>query len=614
MRERAAGGVRHRCPRVRRGWRAATRRPAADRGFSLLEITVAIVILGIVMAAAAPQMVSSIHATGKAKLVSRAKGVLQGQLDSMRTIPFRVAPSAGDHRDLLDTYYRNVTAPSAPSCGTAAAPAKPLTAWTGYVSAASSARCSYEPPTGAYYRKVLAPGTGDLPANFAVVVDTQFLSASTPPTVVAPLSTFDSQVTGRDRPPSSQVGVTATVLYSTFGKWTPVTVYTQIASRTPTDIRIRLEARATAMEVGAVLDSGDTISLTGGQLDLTGSLANTSQAKASLSAISGASSVDGRKNGAALAVDAPYTNLLNLSVSSDGLGSGCSETCWGATLLPPFVAAADNGLPRIGVSGLPGLLNPVQTTLPDNVTRDGFQFRGSTPQLPGLQTTLVSLDSTPPVGELLTGLASGLFHCAFSLVGATSHVTSSGYINSTDELSPTNPLSVEACGGARTNVIRLLPTTTAPDGLVRVTLKSSAKCTVTGAGHAPTTSFDYRADVEYWTWTPGLVVLGVTLVPGHGEYVSAGTITPATTTDPLASVALTTAVSDTETLGTYIESWGGLTRGQVTATTTSTATSGVAEVAIPALFTLQTKALANDDDTALSFAAGATSCRAEDKR
>jgi prepilin-type N-terminal cleavage/methylation domain-containing protein len=206
---------------VRRPFWQRRVRGRADAGFSFLEIVAAIVILGVAMAAAAPQMVASIRSTSKAKQVSRAKGVLQGQLDQMRTMPFRVAPSAGDHRDLLDTYYRNRSAPSvSPACGTATAAVQPLASWTGYVAPASTARCPYEPASGAFYRKVLPPGSGELPAGFAVVVDTAFVSAtaSATPTVLTPATTYDSQVAGSDRPPSTQVGVTATVLYDDHGR------------------------------------------------------------------------------------------------------------------------------------------------------------------------------------------------------------------------------------------------------------------------------------------------------------------------------------------------------------------------------------------------------------
>jgi prepilin-type N-terminal cleavage/methylation domain-containing protein len=587
-------------------------RPANDGGFSLLEIAIAVALLGVVATASGPQMIASIRATGTAKLIAQAKGVLQGQLDAMRTLPYRVAPAAGAHRDLLDTYFRDTTAAGTPTCMTGGKWTPPTAAWTGYVPAASSARCSYEPTGVPMYRKVIPAGSPELPAGFALVLDTMFVSGGTTPVAVAPKATYNTQVAGRDFPPTYQVGVTATVLMADRKGWKPVTVYTQIASRTPSDTRIKLNARGTAVQIGSTTSAGENLSLTGGQLDLSGSLSTTSQARASLSAVESSSSLAGRQAGANLSVDAPYTNLVNLNATAGDLFSGCSGPCWGATLIPPFVLSADNGLPRAGVQGIPSVLNPVQTQMPDNVTRDGFRFKTESPTLSGLSDSLplVSLDAVPPAGSVLTNLVSGLQNCAFSLTGPVSHLTGSGYINSTDETATTNPMSVEACGGTHTNVIRVLPTTYAPDGLIRITARSAARCTVSGLNHTPSTDVSYRAEVEYWKWTPGITIFGVEIFGGYGSYVSAGTITPSTTTDPLANVPLTTAVTPTRTLGDYIESWTGLTGDRVT----KTASGHVAEVNIPALVTVLTKPTAGDPRTAVSVAVGAAGCRAEDNR
>lgn len=595
----------------------------AERGFSTLEVVVAVMIMGMILAAVGPQFVGSFRATNKAKLVSQAKGVLQGQLDAMRNLPFRVAPSAGDHLDLLDTYYRNLAAPAtAPACGSATAAAQPLAAWTGYVTAASPARCGYE-PAGAFYRYVIPPGAGSVPVNFAIVVDTQFVSAATPSTIVAPAGTYDSQTAGRDRAPVQQVGVTATALYNDHGKWHPVTVYTQIAAQTPAVAQIKLAAGATAVEIGSAAAGGlESLTMTGGQMMLTGSLFNTSEAKASLTSMSAASSAAGLKTGSSLAVSAPYANVIDLHTGQGDLVSGCSSICWGSTVITPFIVSADNGLPRAGVEGFPGLINPVHTLLPDNITRDGFRFKTGTVTLPGLETNLVTLDATPPAGELLTDLAptlvDGLYRCAPSLTAPTSHVTASGYLNSTgDAAGQPNPLSLDACGAAYTNVVRVLPTTTAPDGLVRITARSSARCKVTGSAHIPDTSADYRAEVEYWKWTPALLdLLGVVLVPGSGTYVSAGVITPSTTSDPLASVPLTTPVSDTHTLGDYLESWTGLTASGVQRAETTTAHGALASLTVPAVVSLQTKPVRGGSDpaSAVSVSIGAASCYAEDNR
>lgn len=581
-------------------------RRAHDAGFSMLEVVVAIAILGIAMAAAGPQMVASMRASGTAKLVSQAKGVLQGQLDAMRTLPYRVNPSAGDHRDLLDTYYRDLTpAPAVPHCGVQGAPGEPLASWTGYVSG-SQARCFYEQAAGPFYRKVLGAGTAGVPAGFAVVLNTSFVAATVTPTVVAPAVGYTSQVAGRDQPPSSQVGVTATVLYSAHGTWKPVTAYTQIASRTASDTRIKLDARAAAVRVGAARISGESITMTGGQIELNGSLSTTSQARANLSAFGAASSLTGRREGAALAVQAPYTNPVPVYAAAGGLAADCIETCWAPSSIPSFIVAADNALPRAGVTGSPGVLTPVRTEVPQTLTRSGFQFRVESPTLPGLSSTLVAMD---PLGEGRVGNSvDGLYNCAFPSTAAASHLTGSGFINSTDDIASANPFSAEACAGGHTDVVRVLPTSLAPEGLLRITARSAARCLVSGLTHTPSAEVSYRAEVEYWKWTPG--VYGVSI--GHGEYVSAGIITPSTTSDPLAAISLSTPVSDTEVLGDYVESLTGLTSDRLLVD----ATGHVAEVTIPALVAVQTQPVAGPahPGTAVSVAIGSASCRAEDNR
>ncbi len=349
---------------------------------------------------------------------------------------------------------------------------------------------------------------------------------------------------------------------------------------------------------------------------MNGSLFNTSEAKASLTSIGAASSAAGLQTGSSLSVSAPYTNIANLNTGQGDLVAGCSSICWGASVITPFVVSAANGLPRAGVEGIPGLINPVHTLLPDVVTRDGFRFKTGSVSLAGLDTDLVTLDAplASEVGDLVPSLVGGLYQCALSLTGPTSHVTASGYLNSTDETAPTGPLSVDACGAAKNNVVRVLPTSTAPDGLIRITARSSARCKVSGVAHTPSVTKDYRAEVSYWKWTPALLdIFGIVLFPGHGEYVSLGIIDENTSTDPLAAVNLSTIrVDDTRYLDDYIESWAGLTTSGV-----AQSTSGrVASLTVPAVVTVQTKPVrgAGDPASAVSIAVGASSCYAEDNR
>ncbi len=54
---------------------------------------------------------------------------------------------------------------------------------------------------------------------------------------------------------------------------------------------------------------------------------------------------------------------------------------------------------------------------------------------------------------------------------------------------------MDACGAANTNVIRILPTVDAPDGLIRITVQILRPLQVSGAAHTPTATADYRAEV-----------------------------------------------------------------------------------------------------------------------
>ena len=122
--------------------RGRGRRDAADGGFTLLEVIAALMVLGLAAGAVALQAFGSARAGGRAKVIAQAKGVVHGQLDAMRTMPFAIAPSAGDHVDLLDRYYPDLTSPPvAPGCAATSPAALPGVGWVGYVPAAAP-RCA----------------------------------------------------------------------------------------------------------------------------------------------------------------------------------------------------------------------------------------------------------------------------------------------------------------------------------------------------------------------------------------------------------------------------------------------------------------------------------------
>lgn len=591
--------------------RSADRDPAGvasaehEGGFTLIEVLVSLGIITVVMTALLPQLIVGIKATGTSSLVTQAKGVAQGQLERMRNLPYHVAPAAGDYRDVLDYYFRNLTPPTtAPTCAPGGPYAVPQASWTGYVT--GTARCDYEPSSGAMYRYVVPTTQG-----FTVVVDTQFLSNANPPQPVTPYSGYNTQTTGKDSPAATQIGVTVTVLYSDKQTLRPVTTYTQIADQPTATIRLKLTADATAVDIGSVTATNGAVSLTGGLLNLAGSLTYASNAAANLAAASGGLATGEQASGASASLAAPPAQTATTQLGSAGsLSGGCVLACWGATQLDLPAMSADAGLPNVGTATA-----PMQSLLTSN-TNAGLSFGNGAatdyrPSL-GLSSPLVRLD--PQAGASSTGVTSS---CHPGNTGAPAYVGSSGFLRSTSTTASPDPSAAEACAVSRASTISLFPTSFAPRGVVQIELQeASAHCVVSGVAHSPTVSYDYRAVVRYHDGGGG-----------DDAYVQAAVITPAATTDPLAGVDLTSvAVGGGHKLGDYIASWSSLLANSLT----PTSANGAAAVRLPGVVKLTSQPVRGTDQTtaadgtvtaavvdpasAVSFSAGVVGCSAQDAR
>lgn len=571
-----------------------------DEGFSLVEVLVALGVLMVVVTAMLPQLVVSIRSTGTARLVTQAKGIAQGELERMRNLPYHISPAAGDFRDVLDYYYTDLQPGSTPTCTVAGGGyAVPQPNWAGYVSG-TTPRCSYEPPVGiAFYRTVreVPATTGTVP--FTVVVNTRFLSGSTPPQPVTPRAGYDTQSAAGARPASPQIGVTATVLYSQRATVRPVSSYTQIADRPTTTTRVKAEASVTTLDVGSVTTASGPVSLSSGLLNLAGALTYASTVSSTLSGTSASVATGEQASGASRTVAAPPSTTAGvLTAGSGSLATfGCDFACWEGTRLDLGASSADQGLPNAGTPA-----SPMQALLTEKVS-SGFSFGNSAAAdyRPGLKLVppLLRLDSSASPGA--SGTAAG---CLPGTSGAQSYVTAAGYLRTTAADYLADPMAVEACGVARTSTISLFPTDFAPRGVVLVELRrATARCLVSGPAHTSSATFDYEAEVKYFD--------------GSG-YQSAGIVTPTSTTDPLAGVNLaTTAVGGTKVLGDYVASWAMLTSGKVV----KTQVAGVAEVQVPGVVTIASKPVRQhatitdgDPDSVVSMAIGALSCSAEDTR
>lgn len=576
--------------------RASSRK---DDGFSLIEVVVALGILMVLVTALLPQLVAGIRATSTARLVTQAKGMAQAELEAMRNLPFHVSYEAGDFRDVLDYYYKDLGAPStSPGCMSGTKFAPPQLGWTGYV-APTAARCSYEPATGAFYRTVRQVPAAEGISAFTIVVSTQFLSGSTPPMPVTPPTGYDTQSSTAGEPASTQVGATVTVLYTNRATLRPTSTSTQIARQPPVTTRVRADAVVSAIDVGSVTAAGVPITLSAGQLSLTGSLTHASNVTATLAATSGGLATGEKAGGASATVSAPPSRSSSVSLAGAAtLGiAGCDYACWGATRADVPAVSAAGGLPIVGSAS-----SPAQSLL-TSTSNNGFSFGNGAvadyrPELE-LASPLVRLD--PNAVTAGSGVTAA---CAMGTSGTASYVTASGFVRTTATSAASDPSAVESCAVSRTSSLSLFPTTFAPRGIVLIELRrATARCRVTGEGHTASVSRDYEAIVKYWNGT---------------SYQTAATITPSTTADPLESIDLATTATGNDTfLGDYISSWSGLTVGEVTAS----AAGGEAQVKVPGVVTLVTQPVrkhdtivTGDPTSVVSLAVGAISCSAVDAR
>lgn len=575
-----------------------------DAGFSLVEVIVAVGILLLLAVSTLPQLLVGIRSNDVARQSLQEKGFAQTEVERMRNLPFHVAPAAGDYIDVLDRFFPTLTAPNTiPDCADTGPFSAPPSAWTGYV-APGAKHCPWE-PSGAFYRTVLTEAGNPRLRGFVLVLDTQFLDESTPPLAVTPPADYDALQVGRDAPPTSQIGVTVSVFRTTRDVTRPMTTYAQIGRRDQLEALVASSIDVTALDLGSTTPDGLPITLAGGRIGLDASLTYASRATAVLSSTTTGISTGQQAGGAGVALSAPpEATAVAQTLGANSLDtSGCSLACWGGTRTSPVGVTSVGGLPAVGSP-----TSPVQASVRDMTNRGitlgggaGAQYRSDR----ALTGPLVRLDNGSGIdGEGGSGTRTGVAGtCAATSGGDPVRVVSSGWLRTTSPADPVTPSVVEACGITRSATISLLPTTFAPDGVVRVNLPSAAvRCRVSGATHSATTTVSYEATVQRWSPT---------------GYVTIATITQATTADPLAAFDLTTPLGGGNgKVGDYIESWSSATVSRVH----RVAADGEASVDVPGVVTIlstPTRELAGgaiDPLSAVSMSLGVLSCSAEDRR
>jgi prepilin-type N-terminal cleavage/methylation domain-containing protein len=394
---------------------------ARDDGFTLVEIIVSLGLFAIVSTAVVAQVIVGMRAAATARDISQAKGVAQARLEQMRMMPFFVGRSAGDYIDVLDTYYRHTSPPATTaSCATGTGLTEPQTTWSGYLPA-SAARCSYE-PTGAMFRRVINPVQAPGMGAFALVVNTQFITQGSPPSVITPQAGYNSQVSGSDVPAANQIGVTVTVIYKSQSGFKRVSLYSQIGQRTPVAPMIENAVTVSTLRMASTMDSATptNLRLDVGLINLIGELSTGSKVTANATAGAAGTSLGSSATGASVNASAPEnTPALSATAPPAGLFGGCAFACLGTTSASGVSAYSSDGLPLSGTA-----TSPVQATIPGGTSHNGFQFDN------GKAGTRLRLSSTDPMVSLDTTQAAPtrmVTDCSFSSSGAPAFLGATGF-------------------------------------------------------------------------------------------------------------------------------------------------------------------------------------------
>lgn len=428
----------------------------------------ALSVFAVIAVAVLPLLLTSLKATTKVKLETKAKNVTQLQLERMRGLTFHVDRQNGPFLDLLDLYFTNASnAVQVRSDGTTGV----FLAEAGGVGGA---------PSGPAYR-VTTPAVQGEP-GFSQQVYTQFLR-TTATRAVVPL-TYDSQTVGQDSPPSQLVSITVLTAW-TLGGGGSLRTYTEVADESSSVAFITSQAQALALRVTST--SADQAQTLIGQVGLakadgsltTGSVAGV-QGEGVSAELLGLDRIVGAVSDASAPSNAVPANPAGTSgTSANGIAlqlgaSGCGWASFGKSRVADASATTAAGYPVVP-SNAPTDVTAVGAAM----TRAGLVTSGTGcggksfawrnyVEAPSYPSTFGVANNLPLVFINDVGGGGDLEAAAPVAVGRVA-VSATGLLEV--------PRSVTAIASASTAVVRVMPTTDRPNGLVTAELKSSqASC------------------------------------------------------------------------------------------------------------------------------------------
>jgi prepilin-type N-terminal cleavage/methylation domain-containing protein len=321
-------------------WRDLFRRTTGDAsGFALVEIIVALSVIGLAAAASTPLLITGIDASVTARMNTQAKNLAQQRIESMRDLQFHVDRQNGPFVDLLDIYYtdRSTTAVTRTRANEVE-----VGQWVSGGGAAPA-------PTGPFYKIQVAQVPGS--ALFSQTIYTQFLDYNGSPVAATAFANYNSQTEGLDSPPTNMVGVTVVTSWTRAGSSHSYASYTRIADSRGAGSSVTSQASGNFLRLSATGASANSLSVDLLDSMASGALSTGSLATADIRSLQATdAAADGYAGATAVATSPSGGGSQNSPVSafsSTGDTANCGWVSAGITQVADVSAATTSGLPQV---------------------------------------------------------------------------------------------------------------------------------------------------------------------------------------------------------------------------------------------------------------------------
>jgi type II secretory pathway pseudopilin PulG len=524
-------------------WRDVFRRTTGDAsGFALVEIVVALFIIGLAAAASTPLLITSIDASVTARMNTQGKNIAQQRIESMRDLQFHVDRQNGPFIDLLDVYYtdRNTTAVTRTRANEVE-----VGQWVSGGAAAPA-------PSGPFYKIQVAQVPGS--TQFSQTIYTQFLDYNGSPVAASSFANYNSQSEGLDSPPTNMVGVTVVTSWTRAGSSHSYSSYTRIADSRGAGSSVTSQASGSFLRLSATGSASNALSV-----DLLDSIASGALSTGSLATadVRSLQATDAAANGyagaTAVATSPSGSSSQNSPVNaftSTGDSADCGWVSSGLTQVADVSAATTSGLPQVP--------SDIDVNVPPTHQSGAQLVGGGLPSSDPCGVFSFTNQSSSYDSDLMLSSNVPLVRVADSTSG-TVIANSTSWVNASAATGSTHSVTSGA-GAGSSRSLQLFPGATwvgDNGGVLDVKLTSAVlSCSSTVASGVTTSAStgSWSATFSYYT-----NILGVTHRVTLGTYTW-NSATGAGSADPLASVNPATIVVyqsglTTLHLSDYISSW-----------------------------------------------------------